>query len=230
VIVVGTTLAKYVMDQEDTWASWMRNADAVRSAAGDEEVRYFAAVQQDADGVAPFAPLTSRLEALGGEWWSYSLDDGRTEVTTRNRLRHITVGQNLVTDYSVTVGADWLLFMAADCQPPDDVVPRMLEMGHPLVAPYISTYCLTGPAVPGYAFPVMDAMASAACIFIARDVFRRLRWRWDPEHGSDDPCYRLDADELLGIRTHVRTDVTARHFPEAVGAIETRGHDMRVSR
>lgn len=231
-IVVGTTLAAFVMDQEDTWRSWLRNATEVRehAAATGHEVRYFAALEVDARGVAPFHPLLDALAEVHGEWWTFTLDDGRTRVTTANRLRHITMGQNLVTDYAVSSHADWLLFMAADCQPPDDVAPRMLEMGHPLVAPNIPTYCLSGPEVHDYTFPVQDVMASAACVFIHRDVFRRLRWRWDFEDGSDDPCYHKDAIDLLGVRTYVRQDVTARHYPESVGAIEGRGHDMRVHR
>lgn len=227
-IVVGTTLAAFVMDQPDTWGAWLRNAETLQ-ASHDGPVRFFAAIEVDARGIAPFTPLLDRLAELGGEHWTFLLDDGRTQVTTANRLRHITCGQNLVTDYAVTADADWLLFMAADCMAPDDVFARMLEMGHPLVAPNSPTYCLTGPEVAGFPFPVQDVMASAACIFIARDVFRRLRWRWDSVD-SDDPCYHKDAVDLLGIRTLVRQDVTARHFPEAIGPIEGRGHDMRVVR
>lgn len=229
-IVVGTTLAAFVMDQEDTWASWMRNAEAVK--ASHPEVKYFAAIQVDKRGLEPFKPLLERLEAIGGEYWTYSLDDGRTSVTTANRLRHIVVGQNLVVDYSQShPNCSHLLFLAADCMPSDDVIPRMLEMNYPLTAPFITTYGLKGPEVPGYDFPVMDAMASAAAIFIAREVFTKIRWRWDFDTGmTDDPCYHHDAKNLLGIPTHVRRDVLAKHYPETIGAIETRGHDMSVIR
>lgn len=235
-IVVGTTLAAYVMDNPDHWRSWMKNANAVRNHYPHYGVRYFAAIEVDKRGIEPFNDFIVELEKVGGEYWTYSLDDGRTEVTTKNRLRHITAGQNLVTDYAVSTGASHLLFLAADCMPQDDIIPRMLEMEHPFCAPFIPTYCLTGPLVKEnldgmiYPWPVMEAMPSAACVFIARSVFKRLRWRWDFEDGSDDPCYYLDARELLGIEAHVRKDVRAYHFPEAVGPIESRGHDMRVHR
>lgn len=229
-IVVGTTLAAFVMDQEDTWASWMRNAEAIKETH--PNVKYFAAIQVDKRGLEPFKPLLERLEAIGGEYWTYSLDDGRTSVTTANRLRHIVVGQNLVVDYAQShPDCSHLLFLAADCMPSDDVIPRMLEMNYPLTAPFITTYGLKGPQVPGYDFPVMDAMASAAAIFIARSVFTKIRWRWDFDTGmTDDPCYHHDAKTLLGIPTHVRRDVIAKHYPETIGAIETRGHDMTVVR
>lgn len=229
-IVVGTTLAAFVMDQEDTWASWMRNAEALQSSH--HGVKYFAAIQVDKRGLEPFQPFIDRLSQIGGEYWTYSLDDGRTSVTTANRLRHIVVGQNLVVDYSQShPNCSHLLFLAADCMPPDDVIPKMLEMNYPLTAPFITTYGLRGPAVTSYPYPVEDAMASAAAIFIAREIFTKIRWRWDFDTGmTDDPCYHHDAKTLLGISTHVRTDVIAKHYPETIGAIETRGHDMKVVR
>lgn len=229
-IVVGTTMAAFVMDQEDTWASWMRNAEALK--ASHPSVKYFVALQVDKRGLEPFEPLLARLTQIGGEYWTYSLDDGRTSVTTANRLRHIVVGQNLVVDYAQSIpDCSHLLFLAADCMPPNDVIPRMLEVNHPLTAPFIPTYNLRGPYVDGYWYPVMDTMASAAAIFIARKVFTKIRWRWDADMGmSDDPCYHYDALNLLGIPTYVREDVVAKHYPEIVDAIEKRGHDMTVVR
>lgn len=217
------------MDQADTWESWMRNAEEIKRHH--PQTVFFAALEVDARGVAPFEPLIYRLNEIGGAYWTFSLDDGRELVTTPNRLRHITTGQNLVTDYCVSdQNVSHLLFMAADTQAPDDVIPRMLEMNHPIVAPFIPTYGLRGPRVEHYPYHVEDAMASAAAIFIARDVFRKIRWRWDPIDGSDDPCYYLDSRTYLGVQTYVRHDCVAVHYPEAIPAIEERGHDMRVFR
>jgi hypothetical protein len=229
-IVVGTTLAAFVMDNPDHWSSWMKNAEEIQKTHHD--VKYFAAIQIDARGLEPFAPFLERLESIGGEYWTYMLDDGRTSVTTGNRLRHITFGQNIVVDYSQSIPhCTHLLFMAADCMPPNDVLPKLLEIEHPLTAPYITTYGLTGPKVEKYSFHVMDAMASAAAIFIERSVFTKIRWRWDFDANmSDDPCYHHDAKNYLGIPTYVRKDIIAKHFPEAVGAVETRGHNMEVVR
>lgn len=230
-IVVGTTLAAFAMDQEDTWSAWLRNRDEI-IASHDGDVRYFAALQVDARGIDPFQPLLAALDMIdGSEHWTFMLDDGRTEVTTQNRLRHITMGQNLVTDYCCGPGVSHLLFMAADCAPPPDILPRMLEMDYPLCAPFIPTYGLRGPRVQHFPYPVENAMASAAAIFIARDVFRRIRWRWDLDMGmSDDPCYQADCRDFLGLDTHVRMDCIARHYPECIGAVEQRGHDMAVHR
>lgn len=235
-IVVGTTTAAFAMDNPDTWQSWMRNAEQVKENfqrfANFSDIKYFAALQVDARGIEPFKPFIERLQAIGGEYWTYSLDDGRTSVTTANRLRHIVVGQNAVVDYAQShPDCTHLLFMAADCMPPDDIMPKMLEMNYPLCAPFITTYNLRGPRVLEYPYPVENTMASAAAIFISRQVFTKIRWRWDLDTNmSDDPCYHHDSLKYLGIPTHVRMDCIAKHFPEAIGAIETRGHDMTVHR
>lgn len=232
-IVVGTTLAAFVMDQPDTWEAWLRNAEAL-IASHPEGVQYFAALEIDARGLEPFQPLLARFSEINGMFWEFNLNDGRTEVTTQNRLRHITMGQNLVTDFCCSNHeVSHLLFMAADCMPPDDVLPRLLELNHPITAPYITTYGLRGEVVPQYPaeWGVEDAMASAAAIMIDRNVFRTIRWRWDLDAGlSDDPCFYRDTHVYLGIPTYVRHDIIARHFPEAIGPVETRGHDMTVAR
>lgn len=228
-IVVGTTMAAFVMDQRDTWGSWLRNAEAI--IASHPNVHYFAALQLDARGLEPFQPLLDELARINGSYFTYSLDDGRTEVTTANRLRHITMGQNIVTDFACAVGATHLLFLAADLAPDPDTLPKLLEMDHPLVGGEVSTYVLSGPKVDKYQFPVEEHMATAAYIMLARQVFNQLRWRWDADTGmTDDPCMHHDALHLLGIPTYVRKDCIGKHYPEAIGAIETRGHDMKVHR
>lgn len=228
-IVVGTTLAAFATDDPDTSEAWLRNAEAI--IASHPDVRYFAALQVDARGLDPFRWVLRRLGDVGGDHWAFMLDDGRTEVTTANRLRHITMGQNLVTDYAVDTGASHLLFLAADLEPPADCLPKLLEVDHPLVGGECTTYGLHGHDVGGYPFPVQRHMPTAAFVLIAREVFNRLRWRYDPVEGrSDDPCYHFDARTLLGVDALVRKDCVGRHHPDAIGPVETRGHDMAVHR
>ena len=60
-ITVGTTLAAFVMDNEDHWGSWMKNAEQVKERYqqfGDwTDVTYFAAIQVDARGLEPLKPF-----------------------------------------------------------------------------------------------------------------------------------------------------------------------------
>lgn len=246
-IVVGTTLCAFAMDDPDTWGAWLLNAKAMRdlAAAGESPMpHFFVAIEVDARGLAPFAPLVEAIRELGGDHWAFMLDDGRTEVTTNNRLRHICTGQNLVCDFATTVGASHLLFMAADTSCPVDTLPRLLEVEHPIVGGHVSTYGLSGPPAqkrvsehlpPVDAYPaawdVQVHMPTAAFVLIDRPTFKQLKWRWDADEAmSDDPAYHRDARVLLGIEAYVRHDVIGRHYPECIGPVETRGHDMRVVR
>lgn len=248
-ILVGTTLTTYAMSDPELWGSWLSNAATVRAELPGERVDYFAAIETDDRGLDPFGELLARLHQLNSEGGrdpalEFQLNDGRDTVTQANRLAHITLGQNLVSQRAADdVECTHLLFMAADCRPPDDVLPRLLELDHPYVGPIIPTY---GDALRGHAFgipvqsgsswrsvPCEYAMPSAACVLLARRVFTRLRWRYDLEHGlSDDPAMAKDARELLGVSSIVRIDLEARHYPAEIGPVEHRypGTDLSVQR
>ncbi len=235
-VVVGTTIPAYVLDQEDTWAAWLYNAEAMVEAH--PETSFFAALEVDSRGLEPFRPLLDRFDDLRSagvriESFTFLIDDGATEITTGNRLRRITMGQNLVSDYCRSWDVDWLLFMAADCCPPADAIPEMLKLNHPLVGGHVSTYGLDGPIVskyiPEYGDLIREHMATAAFVLLARSVFNAICWRWDRDAGmSDDPCLHHDANTLLGIPTYVHHGVVGQHYPECIGPIEGRGHDRAL--
>jgi hypothetical protein len=232
-ITVATTLTGFAMDSEETWGSWLINAEAIIDSH--PQVSYFAAIETDARGLEPFAPLIDRMAEIGGNQWQFSLDDGRTSVTTANRLRHITMGQNLCVDAALSAGASHLLFLAADLEPPADCLPKLLEVDHPIVGGHVPTYCLSGPRAKGRwigaDYEVRVHMASAAFILIRRDLLRFVRWRWDVDAGrSDDPCMHYDARTFHGVETLVRHDCVGTHHPENIGPVEHRGHDMTVHR
>jgi hypothetical protein len=230
-IVVGTTLTHYAMAHRETWATWLDTAEGLLEHSP-EPLKFFAAIEVDGRGEAPFAALISRLQEMDSDWWIFRLDDGRTEAfTAAARLPHICTGRNLIAERATALGASHVLYLDADCCPPADAIPKLLELAEPYVGGEVPTYCLHGRKVIGYPFPVEDHMPVAAFLLVAREVFKRLRWRWDPELGMhDDAAYHHDAEQLLGIRALVRKDVVARHCPERIGPVETRfpGRDMSV--
>lgn len=237
-IVVGATMTGFATSDPRLCTSWLKTAVELWLNAKDagHDAMFFAAVEVDARGVAPFAELETtllrlRCQGIPVEMWTYSYDDGRSEVTTANRLAHICAGRNIITDYACGIGASHILFLDADMRPPGDAIPKLLELNHSLVGGEVPTYGLTGPTIEHYPFPVQTHMNTAGFLLVARDVFRFIRWRWDVDAGmSDDPCYERDAREWLGIPTYVRKDVVGRHWPEAIPALEHRGYDRRVVR
>lgn len=230
-IVVGSTMTTFAMSHPELWGNWLANAEAIRDSRS-EEVRFFATFEVDGRAIDHFKPVTERLAELGGTWWTYTIDDGRTMVNTANRLHHICAGRNLIQDYAVGhPDCTHILFLDADTRPPGDCLTKLLEMQHPLVGGQVPTYGLSGPDVPGYPFPVQAHMNTAGFLLAARPVFRQIRWRTDMDHGmTDDPCYHRDARDFLGVETHVRKDVVASHFPESIPAIEHRPWDLTVQR
>jgi hypothetical protein len=208
------------MREEGYWKSWLQNAHDVKAQY--EDVRFFCAIEVDSRGKEFFKDLTDELDAIGGEYFFFSLDDKRTSVDTANRLRHITMGQNIATQYACDEGASHLLFVAADTVLTGETLPKLLELDTPLCGAEIPTYCLNGQVVQEFApIPVQEQLISAACILIRRDVFEVLRWRYG-NGMSDDPAYRHDALTLLGVKSYVRKDVIVRHYPECIPPIEYR--------
>lgn len=234
-LIVSSTIASYKATGDPGYSmSWLANAEEVKASVEDE-VLYYAAIEVDGRGLAPFERFIARLEEVGGIYQVFSFDDGSAGMTTGNRLVRIATGQNFGSHYAMERrDCTHVLFCATDVVMPDDVLPRLLELDHPLTGLNIPTYCLTGPLVaphdlsghPTGILPpgseVRVHMQSAALLLAERQVFTRLRWRVDFDAGmTDDPCYHADALEL-GWTTWVRHDVQAGHYPECLGPMESR--------
>lgn len=241
-IVVGTTLTTYAMldpKRSFLWDAWLRNAEEIQQSHDD--VRYFCAIEFDGRGIAPFGPLLDRLREVGGVHWRFMLRDGRTKVTGENRGRHITMGQNLISEYATSVGATHLLHMASDTEPPADVLPKLLAVDNGIAAAECTTYCMDRRPesyvvlrinpYTGEQFRVRIGPMTAVCVLIERKLFKALKWRWDPDTGmTDDPSFSHDAWRVYGVQTMTRIDCVAKHYPEAIGPIDERfpGLDMEV--
>lgn len=231
-ILVGSTMARFACERDDTSLSWLNNAEALRDSHP-EGVEFFVAIELDGAGEEPFAKVIERVESLGGTVYRYRYDDGRTSITTGNRLWHICCGRNIVQDRAMDIGASHILFLDADTQAPPDAIPKLLELEHPIVGGHVGAYCLSGPPVHTYPaeWNVQQHWNTAGFLMVSRGVFKRIRWRYSGDDGlSDDPSYAQDAMEFLGYPTYVRHDVEARHFPMGIVAIERRfpGRDMSV--
>lgn len=227
VIVVGATTCAYKCDGAGEMA-WLDNAETMIADQAGTEVRFFAALELDARGHGPFMELIARLDEIRGQRWDFSLDDGAPEITSRNRLSRICMGRNLITEYAQQTDASHILYLDTDTTPPGDVLSKLLEVDRPLVSAHVPSYCHGGPEVDGFSFPVQEYPTTAGCLLVRRDLFRRLRWRWDLEAGMvDDPCYSADA-VALGARMLVRRDVIAEH--PCLVPVEDRPADRTIHR
>lgn len=233
-IIVGSTLAAFCTDQDDTSLAWLYNAEEMRDSHPDG-VEFFAALEVDGRGLEPFAKVIRRLAELDGTYYTYRYDDGRTTIETGSRLNHICMGRNIVHERAMDRNATHILFLDADMRPPGDAIPRLLELNWPMVGGEVGTYGLTGPPVKDPIYPafwdVQQHMNTAGFLLMERQCFKRLGWRWSLEDGmTDDPCMAQDAEEFLGFPTYVRHDVKGQHMPHMILPIERRfpERDMKV--
>lgn len=226
-IVVGSTLAPYKVDGSEL--DWLKSGEEFLDR--DPLTHFFAALELLPNrGPAVFARLRTRLNALGGTSWAFSLDDGEEELTSENRLTRICMGRNLITEYACRVAASHILFLDSDLSVPGDSIEKLLEVDAPIVGGDVPTYCLHGPSdLSRHAFPVERHWNTAGFLLVRREVFKRVRWRHEHFHMTgltDDPCYAWDAESLGFGETLVRKDLIGHHVP--LIPMEKRGHDRRL--
>jgi hypothetical protein len=225
-IVVGATAAGH---KGADASRWLTHAEALRAATPhDVDFCFIAEVQPD--GLEPRLDATAaRVRSLGGMVWRFMLDDGTDRIDSGTRLVRICEGRNLLTEFALRSGADWILYVDADIVVPPDVIVRLLEMNHRFCGFKVGRYGLSGVPVAGYDFPVQRYQNTAGAWFVHRSLFRFFRWLWDPDDGlTDDPAtYRLIRDHL-GIEQYNRCDVTGDH--ERLVPFERRAIDRSVRR
>lgn len=240
-ILVGTTMAAWKYEgREGAAHAWLLNGEEMIES--DKDVAFFAAFEVDARGIAPFQPTIDRLlelHAAGAhhvQWWTFSIDDHVDEIDSNTRLVRICEGRNLITDYAMRHRASEILFLDSDTRVQGDCIPKLREVGWPIVGGRVGNYCQHGEVVThhpehGYPFPfpVQRHWNTAGFLWVSRFLFRRLRWRYDLEaQMTDDPCYDLDAG-ALGYPTLVRHDVNGEHLDYLV-PVEKRPGDRTYHR
>lgn len=241
-LVIGTTVPtfKALAKEELTWILHAEEMVSDVLSCGFDSVHFFAAIETDARGLAPFTQLILRLKQLSsigpasGSYWTFSVDDHAKKIDSYNRLVRICTGRNLIHEFALRGDVSHVLFLDSDLEVPADSVSKLMEMDYPIVGGNVPVYQMTGPKLKDrYTFPVQEHWNTAGFLMVTRDIIRRIRWRADV-HGadadglSDDPCFALDVEQLFGYPTHVRKDLIGKH--NLLVALERRGHDLRTYR
>lgn len=242
-ILVGSTIPAFKMTDDGDWWHWLENAEQItdQAARADHDVEWLAVLQYDARGDQPFSQLFDRLSelqaaGLSASYWQFSIETHDFEITSSSRLVAICTGRNLIIERGIRRGAGAIYFADADISAPDDVLPKLLELDHPVVGGHVPTYCLDGPPVEiaagvGRSKPdVREHWNTAGSLLVHREAFRRVPWRHDPDAGcTDDPATQHELAQL-GFPTWVRHDVICEHHPSSIVGLEDRGHDLAVYR
>jgi len=171
----------------------------------------------------------AEAENVTQDVWTFSIDDDASQIDHRNRLIRICTGRNLTHEFAMrNPNVSHVLFLDSDMRPDGDCISKLIEVDANIVGGEVPVYCLKGPRVGGYDFPVQDHWNTAGFLLVRRNVINRIRWRADIyDHGqSDDPCFHKDAIEAGFGRTLVRKDVKGIH--SSLLQLEQRGHDLKV--
>lgn len=209
-IVIGATLAPFAMGQSHTWSPWLRHM---------QDHTYFAALELDDRGESVYKDMFEYAPYL--HRWTFTYGDGRQIVTTANRGRHIAMGRNMIFDYAFDINADFVLMMDADIELLDDTIPKLLEVGQPVVGAYCPAFNMNGRQtdLPG------DTRIHLAtgCTLIHSQIFRSMRYTPLDDWGFQDELY-----QRFGVEQYVRHDAVVKHHPEAIPPLEDRGYDLRL--
>lgn len=238
-ILVASLIAPPILDDRRRWGSWLRNHEQIKESVYGTEVRYYCAVELDGRGMAPYHESGWADAAAEADvtYETFTYNTGRTKIHTDNRLKHICLGRNIISQHAVSdPGVTHIMGLDGDVTPPPNILPNLLAVDYPLVSAHIPTYCFispniyTNPRSPEQPYPSdwrvqPTPLSSAGAWLVERQVFAALRWRTDPALGmTDDPSYLYDAKHVLGIDPPIlqRTDTVAEHWPPSIGPIETR--------
>lgn len=238
-LVIGTTAPSFKATSDEA-LQWLVRANSMARTAmeesGFENVYFFAALETDKRGIAPFAGVCQRLEEIGKshkrihtDFWTFQLNDRSTKINPLNRLIRICTGRNLIQEYALrNKKVSHILFLDSDLKVPNDCIPKLLEVKHPIVGGDVPAYCLGGKTLYEYDFPVQEHMNTAGFLLVERDVARRIKWRHDAHDSgnTDDPCYNQDAKDAGFGCTRVRKDVIGVHLP--LKPLGSRGHDLEI--
>ena len=251
-ILVATTAAGYKADGGDSGCAWLTHAGEMIADAQSvgHQISWFAALETGNRDLNPFVYMESRIAALGGDVWRFSFDDGAATVTNETRLRRICIGRNIITDFAMSRGFEWVLFLDSDVTPNPATFTGLLALNWPIVGCDVPQYCLDGPVIrtwsdvasvhpeagerlkftdPSEVLPgdVRAHWNTAGYLMVHRSLFRRLRWTIDIDAGlTDDPAYQRDAREWFGAPTLVRHDLVGDHAP--LVALDHRAADMSL--
>lgn len=149
-----------------------------------------------------------------------------------------------------------LLFLDSDVEPPIDGIEKLLEVDWPVVAGRIGTYCMERPKLTyehvqddywkllgsdhlgpwntpttKKRFPddadVREGWQSAGCWMLQRLAVNRIRWGTDLSAGVTDDPWTADLAVRVGLGPiWQRYDCVATHWPQSIGPLEARGHDL----
>jgi hypothetical protein len=212
--VIATPLVGWKCDAKEH-LNWM--CDKAEIMRRFPNVKWFSAFELDHRGIEPFKEVIDALREVNGDYWTYSINDMQSAVTSSNRWIRIETGRNLIREFAqrlrITSGHHWgedctelnhgvvnysaILYVDSDISIDADIIEKMLEVDRPLVGVDVPSYCLSGPVVSEEP-RIEEHWTTAGALLVNAPAFYDLPWSHNAYLNlSDDPTFQSMAERLM---------------------------------
>lgn len=211
--VIATPLVGWKCDAKEH-LNWM--SDRAEIMRRFPNAKWFSALELDNRGIEPFNEVIDALKEVNGDYWTYSINDMNTQVTSGNRWIRIETGRNLIREFAqrvrVTSGHHWgedctelnhgvinyqaILYVDSDISMDANIIEKMLEVDRPLVGADVPSYALSGPVVCEEP-RIEEHWTTAGALLVNAPAFYDLPWSHNSYLNlSDDPTFQSMAERL----------------------------------
>ena len=95
--LIGTTMPSWKCEKNEH-LDWLKNRKQIIDKF--PETKYFAALEIDNKGLDPFLDILRALGDVGGDYWTYQINDNVKKVGSQNRWIRMETGRNLIREYA----------------------------------------------------------------------------------------------------------------------------------
>ena len=179
--------------------------------------KFFSAFELDHRGLEPFQSVIDALKEVNGDYWTYSINDMESTVTSGNRWIRIETGRNLIREFAQRIRVmrhpEWggdtsgenagvanyaaVLYLDSDMVVDADAIEKMLEVDRPLVGVDVPAYCLSGKVICENP-RIEEHWNTAGALLVNAPAFYDLPWSHNSYLNlSDDPTFQAMAERLI---------------------------------
>lgn len=138
-LLIATVLVAWKCEKNEH-LDWLIDKEQIKKDFPD--AKFFAALETDSTGIHPFMDVLRNLGVVGGEYWTYSINDHIKHVGSQNRWIRIETGRNLIREYAQRktwqedaseqgldpfVEYDAILFIDSDIKLTSDMIKQMID-------------------------------------------------------------------------------------------------------
>lgn len=211
--VIGTPLVGWKADMGEEM-SWLENSKKIIEKF--PNAKFFTALELDSRGLDPFARVLDALKEINGDFWTYTINDMESAVTSSNRWIRIETGRNLIREFAQrlrkTSGHHWgedcteenigavnydaILYVDSDIILTAEIIEKLFEVDHPIVSADVPVYGLKGKAVSTNP-RIEEHWNTAGMLLVNSPAFYDLPWYHNAYLNlSDDPTFQSMAERL----------------------------------